>query len=391
MNRHILYIVCLCLMLLQLVACKEQEDGPAQKDGTVTLAISAAVATRATDTGDENRIYSELMHTLRIIIFDGDGAVEHNRLYTFSEGLFETEYHYFVVKANDAKTIYLLANCESFTQIQSNEITKETLDAMTLQGQDGLLQPATGTNRRLPATAKYSIVVEDENKDGGTLYLAHAANKIQFQFVNHTGQSIQLHSWTFSSLAPKSYLIPHVNEEKWYQTVMEETDNVVKDYDVPVTPQEHEEYTYEYIAPLPIPQSNEEEGNAVITPDANSPIYLHESKFLVPAEAVEGEEAEWTDEQQYTLTFYFSGVANEEDTEEDTGTETSASKPYTAVLPNLPSLFRGTYIKVKVNINQLEEGEGPDGIYAEIVKWEEEDPVKGTLEPVEDDEEQNNP
>lgn len=379
MNRYIIHIAYLCLTLFLLASCNKQEDAMPQDEGMVTLSISAAMASRTTDTGDVNRTYAELMHTLRIIIFDGNGNVEHNRLYEFEKGLFDTENHIFIVKANETKTIYLLANCEKFA-VKEDDLTIASLDALELEG-DGILQnqdtkpdKGEGTINVLPATAKYSIQVEEKSQTE-TLYVVHAANKIQFEFINNTGEEIELNSWTLYSLAPKSYLIPRVNDTNWLDKVRtpDETKNVITNYDVPVEPDEHEEYTYTYTTPLQIPVTTDETSDAVITPaDNETPIYLHESKFSVPAEAVEGEVEEWADEQQYTITFRISKQGE------------SDSKPYTAALTNLPSLFRGTYVKVKVTINELEEGEGKDGIYAEIFPWKEQEPVNGDLEPVEE-------
>lgn len=376
MNRYIIHIAYLCLTFFLLASCNKQEDAVPQDEGMVTLSISAAMASRTTDTGDVNRTYAELMHTLRIIIFDKDGNVEHNRLYTFDKGLFETENHIFIVKSKENKTIYLLANCEKFA-VKEDDLTIASLDALELKG-DGILQAqgtkpdeGDGTINVLPATAKYSIQVEEKSQTE-TLYVVHAANKIQFEFINNTEEEIELNSWTLYSLAPKSYLIPRVNETNWFDKVRnpDETKNVITDYDVPVEPDEHEEYTYTYTTPLPIPVTTDETSDAVITPaDNETPIYLHESKFSVPAEAVEGEVEEWTDEQQYTITFRISKKGE------------SDSKPYTAALTNLPSLFRGTYVKVKVTINALVEGNDEDGIYAKIEDWVELDEVEGELKP----------
>lgn len=403
MNRYIIHIAYLCLTFFLLASCNKQEDAVPQDEGMVTLSISAAMASRATDTGDESRTYAELMHTLRIIIFDRNGNVEHNRLYEFEKGLFETENHIFIVKANETKTIYLLANCESFATIKSGNITIDQLDALELEGRDGILQSQgtspdeeEGTIKVLPATAKYSIQVGKQSQTE-TLYVVHAANKIQFEFINNTGKTINLHSWTLSSLAPESYLVPHVNEADWFETLQDETDNVIYDYDVPVTTDEHQEYTYEYETPLPISANTAEDSEdpvSTITPaNDESPIYLHESKFLNLTTGGEDEK----NDQSYAITFRISG-SNLPDTETDGdgtggtndntetnegGGEESEAKPYTATLENLPSLFRGTYVKVKVTINALQTEDGPNGIYAEIEDWEKHPPKTGTIKPEE--------
>ena len=151
MNRYIIHIAYLCLTFFLLASCNKQEDAVPQDEGMVTLSISAAMISRSGDsneTGDANRTYDELMHTLRIIIFDEKGDKEDDRLIDFIEeekrGLFETRKpEYFIVKANEKKTIYLLANCENFAVKEGDNPTIESLDALELKG-DGILQ-AQGT------------------------------------------------------------------------------------------------------------------------------------------------------------------------------------------------------------------------------------------------------
>lgn len=397
MNRYIIHIAYLCLTLFLLASCNKQEDAMPQDEGMVTLSISAAMISRSGDsneTGDANRTFDELMHTLRIIIFDEKGDKEDDRLIDFIEeeerGLFETpKPEYFIVKANEKKTIYLLANCESI--LQNEKISIANLDAIELKTEDGWFSgQSQEEDFLLPATAKYTISVGEESKDLGTLYLAHAANKIQFEFINNTGKTINLHSWTLSSLAPRSYLVPHVNKEKWFETLQAEEDNVIYDYNVPITTDEHQEYTYEYETPLEIPTSTAAESSeptSTITPtDSETPIYLHESKFL------DLTTEDNKDDQKYTITFHISGsnlpdsgtggdgAGDSNDTETGESRE-SEPRAYTATLDNLPSLFRGTYVKVKVTINALVEGNDEEGIYAEIEDWKVLDEVKGELEP----------
>lgn len=368
MNRYIIHIAYLCLTLFLLASCNKQEDAMPQDEGMVTLSISAAMASRAGN--DDNATFEELMHTLRIIIFDQDGAVEHNQLYTFDGGLWESESHYFLVKANEDKTIYLLANCESI--LQNEKISITNLDAIELKTEDGWFsgQPQN-EDFLLPATAKYTISVEEESKDLGTLYLAHAANKISFEFTNKSGQEITISEWRLTPIAQNSYLIPHITgedentpeAERWYNKAQYKNadlsgdDEGVTNYNVPDDANQdtfNEELDEEIVI---------EAGKKATLYSASEPFYLHESK---------AEPDPTTGQLKYTV----SCVIND--------------RVYDAVLPNLPSLFRGTYVKVKVTINELEEGAGPNGIYAQIEPWDEYPPTSGTIVP-EDTEESTEP
>lgn len=372
MNRYIIHIAYLCLTFFLLASCNKQEDAMPQDEGMVTLSISAAMASRTTDTGDVNRTYAELMHTLRIIIFDGNGNVEHNRLYEFEKGLFDTENHIFIVKANETKTIYLLANCESFATIKSGNITIAQLDALELEERDGILQSqgtspdeGEGTIKVLPATAKYSIQVGDKSQTE-TLYVVHAANKISFEFTNESGQEITISEWRLTPVAQNSYLIPHITDEnentpeedRWYRKVLAQYNNAdlsgddegVTNYDIPDDANQGKfEQTCEVII-----AADASEPETLYS--ASEPFYLHESKANADPT---------TGQQQYTV----SCVIND--------------RVYDAVLPNLPSLFRGTYIKIKATIKRLENGEGHDP-FGIIIDWQEGDEVEGELESEED-------
>lgn len=368
MNRYIIHIAYLCLTLFLLASCNKQEDAMPQDEGMVTLSISAAMASRATNTGDESRTYAELMHTLRIIIFDKDGNVEHNRLYTFDKGLFETENHIFIVKSKENKTIYLLANCEKFAVKKEDNPTIASLDALELKGRDGILQnqdtkpdEGEGTINVLPATAKYSIQVGEKSQTE-TLYVVHAANKISFEFKNESGQEITISEWRLTPIAQNSYLIPHITgedentpeEDRWYRKVLaqyknadlSEDDEGVTNYDIP-NDANQDTFNEELEKGIKIAA-----GESATLYSASEPFYLHESKANADPT---------TGQLKYTVSCVINGQV------------------YDAVLPNLPSLFRGTYVKIKAIINALNEDEPYEGIYAEIVEWEEYNPVTGEI------------
>lgn len=363
MNRLIIHITYLCLTLFLLASCNKQEEVAPQDEGMATLSISAAMASRATDTGDENRTYAELMHTLRIIIFDEEGNVEHNRLYEFDKGLFETENHIFIVKANETKTVYLLANCESI--LQNEEISIDNLDAIELKTEDEWFSGQPQPNFLLPATAKYSIHVGKQSQTK-TLYVVHAANKISFEFTNQSGQEITISEWRLTPIAQNSFLIPHITGEdentseadRWYNKVLAQYKNTdlngedagVTNYNVPDDANQ-DTFNEELDEAITIAA-----GKTASLYSAQEPFYLHESKALNPT----------TKQQEYTVSCVING------------------RVYDAQLNNLPSLFRGTYIKIKatiINVEEEEENHDPFGI---IVDWQKGDEVEGELQPAED-------
>lgn len=364
MNRYLTYILCICLTLLPLVSCQEQEDVQPVPEW-VDLSISAAMATRADFDEDANVVKEyELMHTLRIIIFDQSNNIEHNELFEFEEGVFEASEQIFKVKKDETKTIYLLANCESI--LQNEEISINNLDNVELKTAEGWFsgQPQA-EGFLLPATAKYSIHVGDVNQTED-LWIAHAANKISFEFTNESEEEVTISEWRLTPIAQNSYLIPHITgenentpeEDRWYSKVLAQYNNAdlngddegVTNYNVP-DDADQDTFNEELDEKIKIAAGE----NATLY-SATEPFYLHES---------EADSDPTTGQQQYTV----SCVIND--------------RVYDAVLPNLPSLFRGTYIKIKATIKQLENGEGqnPFGI---IIDWQEGDEVEGELESEED-------
>lgn len=77
--------------------------------------------------------------------------------------------------------------------------------------------------------------------------------------------------------------------------------------------------------------------------------------------------------QQYRLTV----VTNELDYDSTDSPENWKAASYTVVLPELPSLFRNTHVKVRITFK----GEGDFALYAEIQPWKTSAPVTGELIP----------
>ena len=106
MKMKRIYLVFVCAVLLALAAgCRNEGDEPKPAADKVMLTLN--IFARNGDSGSRADVLpkKELIHTLRIIIFDAEGSVEHNMLLTYNSGVEEVNNRTFEVKPNERKTI----------------------------------------------------------------------------------------------------------------------------------------------------------------------------------------------------------------------------------------------------------------------------------------------
>lgn len=395
MKRTMQFLCRLCvwafILLPGIVACSSEEEDR-KESPWVNLSFRVARLGARSTADDAN----ELMHTLRIVIVDGAGKVEHNELFDFGGTyLSETTEHVYQVKANDTKTIYLLSNTESLgigeTEGMTGEDWAEVVSENCLS-EESLPLP-------LPITAVHTVTVGQENKVlAEPLYVVRAATKFVFQYENETETPIEIGGWELDKVAKKSYLFPHIHQQNWMQTMLTEADKGdtgeggetptwITDYDSPATPENHVTAFYTYTSATGAgelsydPETLPGEGNIPLLVDKeetvgdgknkvviDTPIYLHESRFI-PLGHDPGAE----NKQEYALTLSIRKQGEAE------------YKKYSAVLPYLGSMVRNTLVKVHVVIKKLVEDDD-NCIWAEIVPWKEYDWVDGNITPVPDGE-----
>lgn len=371
MSRKIIHILCPCwiwLLLLLFSSCSQEEaEEQVLPDSMVNLRIQAVIP--GMETKVEDIPLQEKITNLRIIVVNKDTRkVEYNALSSFSRP--KSSYDIPVTK-NGTKWVYLLGNAESISSLDLNNIkTGSTWDEKLL---DNFVFEDLGSP--IPFTSKrYEVDVEDTDVNL-ECHIAIAAIKFTFKFKNNTKQDLFIKSYSISSIATKSYLLPHLSsDEAWddwidfmthlkFDGVSDEYD-ACKDYKVP----KDDETTGNPESALHQPKRDDidleiaKEGNS---PQLYGPIYLHESRYIPPYP-----EEEKKDEQVYTIMF-------------EMGDE-SSQKEYYAEIKGLKSLIRSTHVILNVNVNELDDGSGTSAIWAEIIPWNTEF-VDGSWEEVEGD------
>lgn len=340
-------------LLLPFLAgsCKDGDDaGPGTN--RVLLSFNTALVNSALSRADADWTQNpERMHTLRIIIVNGKKELEYNYLleldkldmtkYTTNPGMSYGDFGelQFSVTRNDTKTIYLLANAENLSyNVETINWKDETVVRGLISGGiNSLVLKGYGSTGDLPMTAVHQITVGSQNMDltNEPLYIVPVANKLELTFQNKRtewNEEIKVTKWTLDAVADCSYLLPKVDETtfetnkgtsdwmQWMKEKCEETEDAdawLTEYSIPMEAK-HATYAGKV--------------NPTLTAGAEatsiSPVYIPESKYNPDA----------NDIQQYTLT-----VTTQE------GTET---KTYSALLPNLGSLFRDTHVKIDVTFNE---------------------------------------
>lgn len=316
-------MVWLCLMALCGLSCNDDDRLP-QPD-RVELSFTVAVGSPATRGVLTD---AEKMNTLRVIVVSkATKTIEHNKLVYVGSAIEAYTTEKLWVKANDTKTIYLLANTEDVPGLNAESITDVTaLDNCVMT------TPLT-SNGYVPSTAVHQVEVGDSNKDltDSPLYVVHANCKLTMNFTytgDFTDKGITISDWKLASTADKSYLMPHINSPEDWMDVMfrdseagdeSESDSNFKqwitDYNIP-------EGTVHHVFTAPEDwklQLTTKDKDKIAGP--YGPYYLHESKYLT-------EEAN----QQYQFSFKVDGVK------------------LSATLPHLKSLVRNTHVVLNVKI-----------------------------------------
>ncbi len=157
----------------------------------------------------------EKMHTLRIIILDQNGVVEHNSLWdAWSQPVIESGIKQFKVKSNEDKTIIFVAN-ESGTII--TDADGNTFDASDYFAR---FSPSVGSiinvndlreltmssvQKPLAINDIYSYHIGSEPNYSATFYIGRAAVKYTFRITNKDDSEHTLSSLTIGRVASMQY------------------------------------------------------------------------------------------------------------------------------------------------------------------------------------------
>lgn len=217
MKRYIVHIVQLCLAvvcpMLFTASCADADDEP-QEPSANQQKVQMILRVSATDGATPTATYipeNERMHSLRIIVLDGAGAIEHNLFLDFSEEPRMEYYRVLTLRNNEERKIYLIANEESVGGLH------EALEAQT-EGDGGFEQFATGFTftpdytKPLPMTSCYPVSIGTEKHIEKTFHVVYAATKFDIAFNNHHDRDVKVNSFTLSAPASSMYLMAHLEE-----------------------------------------------------------------------------------------------------------------------------------------------------------------------------------
>ena len=365
------------------------DDEPQPPVDNITGNITLTLRTRAVDNAlSDAASDTEKMHNLRVVILSRSGMtgwqVEHNDFVSFNTMKLSDTREY-EVKPNSLKRIYLIANAGNEMADASGTVRDLSMGINYLPGADGKalidnvmfsLPADQGTISSLPMSAVYDMNIgPDVEKASLQAYVVRAVNKLSLTVENNTAaykdgadrsqgiweRKIKVLGWKLDGIAKDNYLMPHVNIDgssywvadtdrkstvnlpgHWSDWLAEEVKKSsagdieryqwLTDYELPDDENSIFEYTYTdpqeigYIAG----------SNLFVAP---APVYFHESRNIADAD-------DPLMLQQYTFTLV---------TEELIDGETQwRHREYTAVLPQLASLFRDTHVVVNVNIHLYE-------------------------------------
>lgn len=353
MKTKILRVIGCCILLLW-TGCNTKDDvGDVSSDKVeLTMKVAANFSTGSrtgTDLPEKEKI-----KTLRVIIIDGKGNVEHNVLIKPESAVEQISNKTFQVAKNDKKKIYLLANVEELTGLEPT--INDDLENR-IRNNVGITPDYLKNTEYLPMSSCYEFMVGEKNKDCGTLYIAYAATKFTFTFKNKMPdyKKLGISGLTVSQIADKSYLYPIVNnsegeEDKfWLEKLV--NGEIIRLYEIPDNA-------------VHIPYNIEIESRVVIENGKEYsflPIYLPESKYLIDGK------------QTYSLNINMGSGDDESDDHIRDLQIDGGSQP-------LNSLFRNTHVDVSIVVKNLDEIEILHGIYGMINPWEEHDDVSGSIE-----------
>ena len=331
----------------------------------------------------------EKVKTLRVIVCNADGVVEANRYYQNTDLFLESpQSNPVVVVAGltpGQKSVWVIANEEGVGPVihdgSAAGDAPATLGALLEEAQPGsagfedmvmsVRFTSYASNGRLPYSTRYDVALEAGRQTAKTFYLVPAATKFSVEFFNYRSSPVKVNSVGISSIADRCYLMAHVgpsDSEKvfaddaqtypwveWLAKVSELSWNApgmapnasfnerygwISDYQLPAATI-HALYTATINADIDPIDEGAEGASALI-------VYLPESRNKLSGSDME---------QAYYLKFDI------EDTTDD-------FKAALHKIDNLQSLFRDTYVRIKVRFR--DSSVNPD-ITVDVDPWDESD------------------
>ncbi len=334
--RLSLKVFCLCVATFLLASCRKDAATDGHREVTLRLSIgvgNGVAASRSNTLLPPQQMMQssqEMMQSLRVVVVDQSGRVEHNRLLQFQQA---PTVHYadadFKVVGGERKQILLVANEESqfadgrraiaFDMGQfevGSTFQRQQLDEELIYLTDASQQMALP----LPMSAIYEIDLPATGECNVDLEIVRAAVKFLVRVTNDTPSTIELDQIRIDKMARKEYLLPR---NATYSSQPSEEDPAtdlftIVGYDVP-TVGSNDYYSYEQ--PLAV----------TLTTGASvwlDPIYLCEGRYDSPT----------SDERNYSMML-----------------RSADGLQRSGLFDNLPQLPRNTCVVVDAVINSTNE------------------------------------
>lgn len=345
------YLISALVAVLVLSGCSANEpETPAPTPGIVAdTYLKLSIATADTQ-GNKSRATeyespvneNEKIKTMRFIILDGSGHVEHNVLLTQTDNpdvLIES--NQYRVTPNETKTVYLIGNessipddiIEPFRQLRYGDVLPKNWDELTLSrpvSSGSTTQPASTplytADQPIPMTEFHEIEIGGPQVAQNGVNIPYQANlfvtrtAVKFTFnltinVDNTSRpqvnTIDVGNIIIDKIADKEFLFPNATEYSDPKVPVNHNDRTITAYSIP------KDVTHTSFS-IPWKQGSD------IFHYTTGDIYLPESKY-------QPESTPST--TPYSITLPIDGVN------------------LSATLPNLPDLPRNTHVIVDITVD----------------------------------------
>lgn len=289
--------------------------------------------------GDGKTLKSDVMHNLRVVILNSAGTrVLVNQLLPLGGDAVEAATPMYRVDAGTTLQLYLLANCTDYdfgtdVDFDDDELyTSGDIDKLTFT-----FKPTYDVDRYVPMTRKTTLTIPTRDKipDDGrylypeTQYVVRAVNKFTVRFCNMTGEDIDIQSYSLGSINDGgiNYLLPHVTQSGWFDTLKGQATGM---------PTTEDDWIYKYTVPVGATVSDYAFEDALKVKSTEDPNEWVEGKSWLFAESM-------TDRKVSIMQLYDFSVT--------TSKGTFTTKP--DYLDNLFSLFRDTHVIIQVSFTSF--------------------------------------
>lgn len=219
MNNRIRHIILFCLTLVwpvlfnvscaDIVEEQQQQSYELQK---YKLLLHVGATSRATYAAGSSP--NEQMHSLRIIVLDESGVIEHNVFLDFSQEPKIEHVEELDLQKKGQKEVYLIANESSVSDGRLHDALEWRQTGM--KGFEQFINEyrfVPDYSKPLPMTSCYSVSIGEAEHIEKDFYVVYDATKFDIEFNNNRDCDVTVKSFTLSAPASSMYLMPHLNED----------------------------------------------------------------------------------------------------------------------------------------------------------------------------------